>query len=149
MLIIAYNRFFTSWLPSPYVLHTADALQTAKLLTAAQFLRITINRLCKFRWPFSHTIKNINYMHTFTGHRHTLCEKRTLYTIACLLTLLLNNKNILLPLVGSCALIDDLWITLNFCNARSTPATMSKQHCRMLQCRMLLRQSRTLLRHCC
>ena len=26
---------------------------------------------------------------------------------------------------------------------------MSKQHCRMLQCRMLLRQSRTLLRHCC
>ena len=26
--------------------------------------------------------------------------------------------------------------------ARSTPATMSKQHCRMLQCRMLLR-------HCC
>jgi len=33
--------------------------------------------------------------------------------------------------------------------ARSRPATMSKQHCRMLQCRMLLRQSRTLLRHCC
>ena len=40
--------------------------------------------------------------------------------------------------------------------ARSTPATMSKQHCRMLQCRMSLRhccrfwqQSRTLLRHCC
>ena len=47
--------------------------------------------------------------------------------------------------------------------APSTPATMSKQHCRMLQverffrqCRMLLRQSRTwlgqcclLLRHCC
>ena len=26
---------------------------------------------------------------------------------------------------------------------------MSKQHCRMLQCRMLLRQSRTLLRDCC
>jgi len=33
--------------------------------------------------------------------------------------------------------------------ARSTPATMSKQHCRMLQCRMLLRQSRTLFPHCC
>jgi len=33
--------------------------------------------------------------------------------------------------------------------ARSTPATMPKQHCRMLQCQMLLRQSRTLLRHCC
>jgi len=35
------------------------------------------------------------------------------------------------------------------CKTLYTPATMSKQHCRMLQSSMLLRQSRTLLRHCC
>jgi len=34
-----------------------------------------------------------------------------------------------------------VWFIVLF-KARSTPATMSKQHCRMLQCRMLLR-------HCC
>jgi len=33
--------------------------------------------------------------------------------------------------------------------APSTPATVSKQRCRMLQSRMSLRQSRTLLRRCC
>ena len=38
-----------------------------------------------------------------------------------------------------------LWIGLN----PSTPATTSKQHCQMLQSRVSLRRSRTLLRHCC
>ena len=32
--------------------------------------------------------------------------------------------------------------TISYDKARSTPATMSNQHCRMLQCRMLLK-------HCC
>ena len=47
-------------------------------------------------------------------------------------------------------------ITLFSCTAPSTPATESKQYCRMLQVErfvrqswMLLWQSRTLLRHCC
>jgi len=36
------------------------------------------------------------------------------------------------------------------CNlAPSTPATMSKRHCRMLQVERFFRQSRMLLRHCC
>jgi len=33
--------------------------------------------------------------------------------------------------------------------AASTPATMSKQHCRMLQVERFFRQCRMLLRHCC
>jgi len=33
--------------------------------------------------------------------------------------------------------------------APSTSATMSKQHCRMLQVEQFFRQSQTLLRHCC
>jgi len=36
------------------------------------------------------------------------------------------------------------------CNlAPSTPATMSKQHCRILQVERFFRQNRMLLRHCC
>jgi len=39
--------------------------------------------------------------------------------------------------------------TLWHCKAPSTPATMSKQHRRMLQVERFFRQSRMLLRHCC
>jgi len=39
--------------------------------------------------------------------------------------------------------------TVNFIEAPSTPATMSKQHCRMLQVERFFRQCRMLLRHCC
>ena len=35
------------------------------------------------------------------------------------------------------------------CKTPSTPATMLKQHCRMLQVEPFFRQSRMLLRHCC
>jgi len=38
---------------------------------------------------------------------------------------------------------------LRQCKTPSTLAKMSKQHCRMLQSRMFLGQSRTFLRHCC
>jgi len=36
-----------------------------------------------------------------------------------------------------------------YCKVPSTPATMSKQHYRMLQVERFFRQSRMLLRHCC
>ena len=39
--------------------------------------------------------------------------------------------------------------TGNFVEAASTPATMSQQHCRILQVERLFRQCRMLLRHCC
>jgi len=39
--------------------------------------------------------------------------------------------------------------TIIECKAPSTPATMSKQHCRMLQVERFCRQSRMSLQHCC
>ena len=38
---------------------------------------------------------------------------------------------------------------MRYTQVPSTPATMSKQHCQMLQVEQFFRQSRTLLRHCC